>query len=338
MSVGIDIGTRTIKMVELEPSGKGFKLRAAGVLGYKGVTVQKLEEEKDFGALAEVVKKLHTDAKISSKEIVLALPEDEVFTRTIKFPPLTDQEIASAVKWEAEQYIPIPIAEAIVQHQILERIKEATPPEVVVLLVAAPRSLVEKYVKVIHMARLSPVAVETDLMALTRSLAPPDKIVLIIDFGAKSTDMAIAKNGMLAFSRSIPTAGEAFTRAVAQALGVEAMQAEEYKRTYGLIGGKLEGKVKTALDPVFRVVIDEIKKAVHYYQSEERGDIPKSVILSGGTAGMPEALSFLSKLLEMEVEIGNPFKNVAVEAEMEKSLAGYAPLYSIAVGLAMRGF
>ena len=67
MSVGLDIGTRTVKMVELEPSGKGFKLRAAGVLGYKGVSVQKLEEEKDFAALAEVVKKLHTDAKISSK-------------------------------------------------------------------------------------------------------------------------------------------------------------------------------------------------------------------------------------------------------------------------------
>src|SRR3990170_924339 len=170
MSVGLDIGTKTVKMVELEPSGKGFKLRAAGVLGYKGVSVQKLEEEKDFAALAEVVKKLHTDAKISSKEIVLALPEDEVFTRTIKFPPLTDQEIASAVKWEAEQYIPIPIAEAIIQHTIIERRENVSPPEVVVLLVAAPKSLVEPYTRVAQMAGLSVVGVETALIALSRSL------------------------------------------------------------------------------------------------------------------------------------------------------------------------
>lgn len=337
MSVGLDIGSMTIKMVELSSEGKGMRLQAAGVLGYKGANIQKLEEEKDFAAIADVVRKLHKEAKISSKNVIVSLPEDSVFTRTIKFPPLSDGEIASAVKWEAEQYIPIPVSEAVIQHQILERQKEGTPPQVVVLLVAAPRSLVEKYVKIVHLARLNPVAVETDLIALVRSLAPPDKTVLILDFGANSTDLAIAKNGLLCFSRSIATAGEAFTRAVAQSLGVESAQAEEYKRAYGLSEKKLEGKVKDALSNVFKVVIDEIKKAIHYYQTEEQGEAPKSLILSGGTSGMPQALSVLTSLLEMEVEIGNPFKNVSMEANMEKSLAGYAPLYSVAVGLALRG-
>ena len=337
MSVGLDIGSMTIKMVELSSEGKVMRLQAAGVLGYKGANIKKLEEEKDFAAIADVVRKLHKEAKISSKNVIVSLPEDSVFTRTIKFPPLSDGEIASAVKWEAEQYIPIPVAEAVIQHQILERQKEGTPPQVVVLLVASPRSLVEKYVKIVHLARLNPVAVETDLIALVRSLAPPDKTVLILDFGASSTDLAIAKNGLLSFSRSIATAGEAFTRAVAQSFGVESAQAEEYKRAYGLSEKKLEGKVKDALSNVFKVVIDEIKKAIHYYQTEEQGEAPKSLILSGGTAGMPQALSVLTSLLEMEVEIGNPFKNVSMEANMEKSLAGYAPLYSVAVGLALRG-
>ncbi|MCH7730464.1 type IV pilus assembly protein PilM [Patescibacteria group bacterium] len=337
MSVGLDIGSKTIKMVELSPDGKGMKLQAAGVLGYKGADIEKLEDEKDFVAVAEVVRKLHKEAKISSKEVVLSLPEHLVFTQTIKFPPLTDAEIASAVKWEAEQIIPIPVAEAIIQHQILERREKASPPVVIVLLVAAPRSLVEKYAKIVHLGRLTPVAVETDLVALVRALAPPDKTVLIVDFGAKSTDLAIAKNGLLSFSRSIPTAGEAFTRAVAQALDVEPAQAEEYKKTYGLSEEKLEGKVKSSLSSVFKVVTDEIKKAIHYYQTEEQGDAPKSLILSGGTSGMPDALSELTNLLEMEVEIGNPFKNITVDPGMEKSLAGYAPLYSVAVGLALRG-
>jgi type IV pilus assembly protein PilM len=157
-----------------------------------------------------------------------------------------------------------------------------------------------------------------------------------MDFGARSTDIALAKNGQLSFTRTIPTAGEAFTRAVAQSLGVEYQQAEEYKRAYGLAGGQLEGKIRGALDPIFRIVVDEMKKAIHFYQSEEKGEAPKSVILSGGTAGMPEALSFLTKTMGIEVVIGNPFSRVAVDASVAKSIAAYAPLYSIAVGLAMR--
>jgi len=187
------------------------------------------------------------------------------------------------------------------------------------------------------MAGLTVTAVETELVSLVRALAPVDKVVLLVDFGARSTDLAIAKNGLLSFSRSIPTAGEAFTRAVAQSLGIEYQQAEQYKKTYGLSGKQLEGKIRGALDPVIRIVTDEIKKAIHFYQTEEKGEMPVSVILSGGTAGMPEVISALTKLLGLEVVIGNAFGKVSVEPQAAKSLAPYAPLYAIAVGLALRG-
>lgn len=337
MSVGLDIGSKTIKIVELGKEGANWKLRSSGVVGYSGNSVEHIKDDKELAALSEVIKKLFKESNVSSKKVSIALPEPQVFTRTIKFPLLTDQEIASAVKWEAEQYIPIPVKEAIIQHQILERRENTSPPEVSVLLVAAPRVLVEKYVKVAQTAGLTVVGIETELMSLVRSLAPVDQTVLLIDFGARSTDIAVAKNGQLAFSRSIPTAGEAFTRAVAQSLGVEQQQAEQYKRTYGLSGSQLEGKVKGALDPVFRLVADEMKKAIHFYQSEEKGEAPRSVILSGGTAGLPEAVSALSKALGIEVVVGNSFTKVALDQETNKKLAPYAPLYSIAVGLALRG-
>lgn len=336
MSVGLDIGSKSIKIVELAKEKGGFRLRASGIVGFQGTTPEGAKQEKELEPLANAIKKLHKEARIASKEIVVALPESQVFTRTIKFPLLTDTEIASAVKWEAEQYIPIPLEEAVVQHQLLERREDTTPPEAIVLLVAAPKSLVEKYQKVLQLAGLTLIAVETELIAMVRSLAPNDQTVLIADFGARSTDMAIAKNGQLSFSRSIATAGDAFTRAVAQGLGIEKVQAEEYKRTYGLSGSQLEGKVKGALDPVFRLVADEMKKAIQFYQSEENKDTPKSIILSGGTAGMPEAVSFLAKLIGLEVIIGNPFSKVVVDPEAAKSLSGYSPLYSISVGLAMR--
>lgn len=337
MSVGLDIGSRTIKIVELYKEKAGWKLRASGVIGYTGTPPENIKQDSEFAGLGQAIKKLHKEANISSKEVVVALPEAQVYTRTIKFPLLTDSEIASAVKWEADQYIPIPLDEAVIQHQILERRENTHPPEVIVLLVAAPRKLVEKFQKIVHMAGLTLVVVETQLMALVRSLAPTDQVVLIVDFGAHSTNIAISKNGQLSFSRTITTAGEAFTRAIAQSLGIEKQQAEEYKKTYGLSVSQLEGKVKGALDPVFRLVADEMKKAIQYYQGEEKGDSPNFIILTGGTAGMPEVVSLLTKLLGLEVVVGNPFSKIAVDPQAAELLSGYAPLYSISVGLAMRG-
>lgn len=336
MSVGLDLGSKTIKIVELEKEGAGFKLSSSGVIGYTGNPVSQIKDDKEMAGLAEAIRKLGKEAKISSKEISLALPESLVFTRTIRFPPLTDQEIAAAVKWEAEQYIPIPLEEAIIEHQIVERLEGGAKPSVTVLLVASPKALVEKYIKVVTAAGFTVVGVETEALALARALAPVQGVAMLMDFGAASTSMVIVKNGMVAFSRSIPIAGDAFTRALSQGLGMAREQAEEYKKTYGL-SKELEGKVKATLDPVFNLVIDEVKKAIHFYQSEEKGEAPGSVIVSGGTSTMPEAIGTLSDLLGLEVVVGNPFAKVKVSPDAMKNLQSYAPLYSVAVGLALRG-
>src|SRR4030042_3482246 len=154
MAVVIDIGSKTVKMIELTQNGQNWELKGSGIIGYKGTTPDKAVDEKELVPLGDVIRKLHKEANISSKDVRISLPEQAVFTRTIKFPLLTDQEIAAAIKWEAEQYIPIPVSEAIIQHQILKRRETTTPPEVVVLLVAAPRKLVENYVKAVPRAGL----------------------------------------------------------------------------------------------------------------------------------------------------------------------------------------
>lgn len=334
--VGLDIGTKTIKIVELERDGNSFSLSASGIVGFSGNSVEKITDDKEMASIAQIIKKLHTETGASSRDVVFSIPEQDAFTRTITFPLLTDAEIASAVKWEIEQYIPIPAAEAISQHIILERNEKTSPPSVLVLLVAAPRVLVEKYTKLVQLSGLNPVAVETELIAITRVLAPVDKTALLIDLGANSTDIAIAKNSLLCFSRSIPLGGEAFTRAVSQGLGVNVTQAEEYKKTYGLTSSQLEGKVKGALDPVLRLVVDEIKKAISFYQSEQKGEAPTAIEISGGTSGMPQIITSLTELLGIEVSVANPFGRIKMDPETAKKLAPYAPLYAIATGLAMR--
>lgn len=338
MSVGLDIGSQSIKIAEVKKDGNTLRLAASGIIGYNGVSPDLSKDDKELIGLSDAIKKLHKETKVTSKEVYFSLPEPLVFTRTIKFPLLTDQEIASAVKWESEQYVPIPISEAIVQYQVIERRETASPPEVRVLLVAVQKKLVEKYVKLVQMAGLTVVGVETELLAMVRALAPKDKTAVILDFGSRSTDIAIANKGQLEFSRSIPTAGDALTRALAKGLGINIQQAEEYKKTYGLSQVQLEGKVKNVLNPVVKLVADEIKKAIQFYQSEEKGEPPASMIVSGGTTGMPELISSLTGILGMEIVMGNPFAKLSLDQSAMKSLQNFAPLYSVAVGLALKDF
>mgnify|MGYP001024158105 CR=1 FL=1 len=338
MSVGLDIGSKTIKVVELAKVGQGFSLKAAGAVSFQGVQVDKLGEEKEIAQFASTLKKLFADARITSRRVVLSIPESLAFTRTVKFPLLTNEEIESAVKWEAEEYIPIPVRDAVVRHQILERQETGNPPQVLVQVIAVPRLLIDKYVNVASAAGLEVIAIETELLALSRTWGAPDKTTMLADFGARSTNVGIIKNSQLFLSRSIPTAGEAFSRAVSMGLGVTPIQAEEYKATYGLTEGQLEGKVGRALKPVLSVISDELKKTMSYFQLETRNEPPRSIILSGGSAGLPGMAAELTRLLNMEVQVGNPFTrpDIAIDPDSAKSLANFAPIYAVSVGLALR--
>ncbi len=333
--VGIDIGTKSIKIIELVKSANTWLMQSSGAVGYTGNSPDKTQDDNELQPIAEILKKVVTQVGTTSKEVNIALPESLVFTRMIKFPLLSDEEIAAAVKWEAEQYIPIPVAEAVVQYTILERNEKTQQTSI--LLVAAPKNIVEKYVKIVRLAGLTPISAETELTALARCLAPDTGVSMLLDMGSSATDMSIIKDGRLVFTRSIPVASDAFTRSVSQGLGITIQQAEEYKKTYGLLADQLEGKVRAALDPVFKMVVDEIKKAIHFYASEaENGVSPTSVVITGGASVMPGVVPYLTEGLGIETVVGDPFGKIKLEPETLKSLAPYSSIYGTAVGLAMR--
>jgi len=336
MALGLDIGSKTIKVIELTRERNSYRLKASGIFGYNGKPPDLIESDKEAFELATAIRKLVKEARVSSKEVNIALPEFQVYTRTVKYPLLTDSEIASAIEWEAEQYIPIPKKEAIIDHQVLERREDASPPQVLVLLVATPKQVVERYIKVIEMAGLRVNFVETELFSLVRALAPADKTVIIVDFGARSTDIAVAKNGVLYFTRSITTAGQVLTRTLSKTLDIEEKQAEEYKKAYGLSSQRLEGKIREILEPIVRIVSDEIKKTIQFYSSEQKGEKPQGVIITGGSSAMFEVTNFFAKDLGLEIVVGNPFANIEAESSVKKILSDYVNYYSVAVGLAMR--
>lgn len=333
---GLDIGSTSIKAVQLDRRGAGFVLLAAGITVTPPSGISS-DLDKDLESVAVAVKRLINDAKITAREVNLSIAESQVFTRLVKLPYLTDEEVASAISWQAEPYIPIPVDQASIDYQIVKRVQPSgnTPGSVEVLLVATPKTLVKKYAKVAQMAGLTVVNVESELLALSRALAPAGTTTLIADLGASSSDLGVVKSGQLMVSRSVATGGNVLTRAVSAGLSLGSQQAEEYKRAYGLSDAQLEGKVKATLEPALEVVIDEMKKTLQYYKTEvEREDQVNLLVLTGGAAAMPELTTLLAQTLGLEVVLGDPFARVAKDERTAKSLSSWFPLYGIAVGLA----
>lgn len=334
--LGLDIGSKTIKAVQLDHNNGHFRLRAYGITPAPPKGFES-EAEGDLGALSQTIKDLLLGIKISTSNVVCALPESAIFTRVISLPVLSDKELASAIHWEAEQYVPVPLDEVNLVWEVLEKPKQGKSMEV--LLVAAPKALTEKYIELLRTAGLKLRALETEIIAVARSLVGESEdspTSLVISIGARTTDICIVNKGKMAFTRSISTGGGALARAVATGLGFDLPKAEEYKKSYGLLEGEMEGKIEAALKPVFDLIVVEIRRALAFYQKGKPGEQVKRMVLCGGSAKLPGVVVYLAQSLGLEAQIGDPWQKVEMDEETRKALSEQAEIYAVAAGLAMR--
>lgn len=328
---GLDIGSYSIKVAQVKQDKSGeLRLLAIG-RGPSPARGMESDAEGDLVKVAETIKKLLLETRIMTRQVVAAIPESEVVTKILNMPEMKEEELMEALKFEAEAFIPFPLKEANFDFQILLREKK----QMRVMIVAAPKRLVNRYLEVLTLAELKPLALETETMALGRAIVPGEfPPCLVVDLGAKTCDLVIIEAGSIFFSRSVPTAGRTFTRALAAALSLEELQAEEYKRAFGLAGG-LEDKVQKSLTPVFEVLANEMKKTIQFY-GEERKDQIRKIILAGGSAGLPEVASFITQKLGLEVLMANPFLRLTFDKSNFPGLTEEGALFAVAIGLAER--
>lgn len=357
ITVGIDIGFSSIKIVALDRDGDQFKLISLGSI--PAPTPGMLSDtDEDLEVVAENIKKLMAATKIDQKEVVAALPESKVFTRVIDdLPYLTDSELTSAIRYASEEFIPMPLNDVNLNWQILMRSdgKQSTPAapggdknneigsssskRTVVLVIASPKNAINKYIKVLGAAGIRPKALETETIAVTRSLVgnnPFSPSTLIIQLGATTTDFAIVTKGLIWLTRSISTGGMALTRTLAQHFNFEINQAEEYKKVYGLSEDQLEGKVLEALRPIIDIITSEAKRVIQAFETKYPQNPIKRVVLSGGGAKMPGFVIYLATNLGLEVQEADPWYLIAKDKALISRLSQDAPSYSVAVGLALR--
>ena len=339
ISLGLDIGTSVIKVIALQKDGSSVRLAGVATRGVQSVGVQS-ESLIDWERLAQEVKDTVKSVNIQSRFVHVSLPENQVYTKVVEMPSLSDRELSSAIRWEAEQYIPIPLSEAVLDYQLVTKAGESKQGKMQVLLVAAPLTLIHKYQKIIGFANLSPLTFETDMLATIRALIKIGDMTptFIIDTGTSTTNIAIVRFGVPVFSYSLNIGGNAITKAIASDFGLDLARAEEYKRTYGFDDSALQGKLTETITPVLNIIISEVKKGIEFYQERyPQEETLRRVIVSGGMASLPKVSVFFTKNLGIEAEIANPWSDISVDEKMFSQAQHISPLFTVATGLALRG-
>ena len=341
--LGVDIGTFSIKIVEIGRSGRRRKLenygemQAAALYGKPFRTFEKSTLTVASSDVVRAITAILREAKMKTNKAFFSIPDFSTFFTAFELPVMTQEELPQAVSYEARQHIPLPLSEVTLDWQIIERkVPEKTAP-FKILLVAVPNDVIEQYQRIAQESHLELVSLEAEVFGLARALIgekEKQRIVSLVDIGARSTTCSIIDNGILKISHSFDTSGNDLTNVIATGLSLDYPEAEEVKKKYGLLPSK--DKTKEAILPLIDLIVNEINKISQSFYQTERKEIQK-VILAGGSALLPGITDHFTKGVGRPVEIASPFVNLHYPPILEKTLRTMGPSYAIAVGTALHG-
>lgn len=334
-AIGLDIGSRYIRIVELAAKKNNWEIQAYGATPSPlQSSVYTSDEEKK--ALAKAIKALIKETKVATKLVNISLPESQVFTQIIHTPYLSQKELKSAMKWQAEQYIPLPLKEVSYDYHVIEADKKQQKMRV--LISAAPLTITGKYIDLLESAGLIINSVETQILSMVRAvsrLISEGAIATIINLGYTSTDFAFTTKEGILLTRTLSSGGKALTRAISQQLRFNEEQAERYKLTYGIDSQQLEGKVYAAVKPLLDQFLKELNKSFVFFKEQYPNKKIDLVLVCGGGALMPGLVRFMTESFGIETQRAEPFSGLTFKKGISAPSISSTE-YSVATGLAMR--
>ncbi len=360
---GLDVSDLSLKIIKLKKKGKFYKLVSFGEEKIKPGIIKNGEvkdEDKLADSIKEAVKKVKGE-KLQTDYIAASLPEEKSFLQIIKMPKMAEEDLKSAVIYEAENHIPMPIEQVYLDCQIIPPVLEKSG-HFNVLLAALPKKTVDPYLFSFKKAGLQPKILEIESLSIARAMIKDgiaDSPVLLIDLGETRTSFIIFSGHSLRFTSSIAVSSAIFNEIIAKNLGVSLPEAERLKIKYGLEERlelkikdektevkKEQGKIFEALVPALVDLIQQIKKHLEYYKNyADREHSPSDnkqvtkILLCGGGANLKGLSELLTLELKIPVEIGNPWVNILPEEQKESLDLPYEKSlgYAAALGLALRG-
>jgi type IV pilus assembly protein PilM len=331
-SVSIDVGSYTIKAVQAKKLKPLTIDRTVEVFNPIGTAMP--TDDAAVERLAKVIDTMFQDHALGRTDVRLALPEHVVSTKIISIPVLNDAELASAINWQAEQHIPIPLDELSLEYQVLHRpVQRDKNAQMRVLLVGVRKSVIDKYLDVFLRIGIEPTLLETHVLSTYRTMQmkAEDPTTLVVHMGASTTDMFVAHQAELRFVYTYGSGGQVLSRTVEQAIQLDAKQAEQYKRTYGIDPAQLGGKIREVLLPILRLTTLEMQKTMQFFVTLAPGETVKRVLLSGGASQLPGYVQYVTEQLGTEVLMSSPF--AAATGEIPTTNQG---AFTVCTGLLMR--
>jgi type IV pilus assembly protein PilM len=307
-TTALDIGTYSFKAITANPGSKPQIKKVAEAFNPLGFSHP--ENEVQAEQLSEQISSFLSDHNLPTTDLRLSLPEDLISTKVIEMPLLSDAEIASAIGWQAEQYIPISKEELSLEYKVIFKPKKKSPNSLMkVLMIGARKEAVNNYTNIFLNLGIEPKLLETQTLSILRSLGftEEDPGTILVHIGASTMYTAIINQGKLeaVFSHSI--GGQILTKALEQNLSLDSKQAEEYKRAYGLDETQFQGKVKAALQPSVDNLTMEIQRSIRFFADKYPQDSIKRLVLSGGSSQLPGLVEHISQKLNLEVLLSAPF-------------------------------
>lgn len=334
---GLDIGTTAIRAVQLSGSGPVKSLVKYAYLPID-VKLAQSESAADKQKLVMAIQELLSQARITTKNVVVGLPSQRVFTTVVDFDRLAPNELTKAIRFEADSLIPTPLADASMDWaQIGDSPVEANKVEV--LLSSVPNEFVEARLDALEAIGLNVIAFEPDSLAVSRAVLAPDAVQpqMVLDIRHASTDLVIAMNGAPRLTRAIPTGSDAFLKSAMANLSIDQKQAEQFVMKFGLAKDKLEGQIYHAIIGTVDLLVGEIDKSIKFFQ-KRYGDNAKleRIIITGNGSSLPELPLYVANKFGVSVEIGNSWRNVAYSQDRQNELMALTNQFGVAVGLAER--
>lgn len=339
--VGVDIGTSSIKVVQLKESRKRYTVTRYGFAPLPPQTIVD-GHIMSAGTVTESLMRVFRDNRITQKEVAIGVYGQSVIVRKITVPMMTPDELEEQINWEAEQHIPFDIKVMSIDYEVLRQRPEAGQMDL--LLVAAKRDEINDYAAIVREAKLKPMVVDINAFTVQNIFEhvmtlPQDQTIALLNVGATISSLNIVSKGISAFTREITNAGNAVTEEIIRQLGggVSFEQAEAYKLSAAQ-PQSVPQQVQTALSAAGETLAGEIQRSLDFYLATSGETEIARIYMCGGSAYLGSLAVAIEKRARVPVTMFDPMLNLGVDNKNvnEQDLRARAAQMVVAIGLGLR--
>lgn len=338
--IGLDIGSSSVKAVQVKRSKKGLELQAFGMEQLMPQTIVD-GTVMDQTAVVDAIRTLWSRLKLKTKDVSVAISGHSVIIKKINVPRMSRADLAEQVPYEAEHHIPFAKDDVELDYEVV--VEQNASGQMELILVAAKKEVVQDYASVVRDAGLNPVVVEVAAFSTQNAFEAnydlgPSETVVIINVGASISNINIVRGNVSLFTRDVTIGGNAFTEEIQKQLSVSQDEAEAYK-----VGGSYDEhgvvpqEVERIIEGVADVIAGEFQRSLDFFLATSADTEVTKICLSGGTAKVSALHRAIERRSRLTVEVIDAWRRIKIDPKLDTAYLGaHSPEALVGVGLALR--